>query len=279
MTTVDDQAVTARHRAVWASGDYPRIARDVVAPLGPVLVEACGIGPDDRVLDVAAGAGNAARPAARTGATVVASDLVPELLAAGRATAEAEGVELRWEEADAQALPYADASFDVVMSCIGVMFAPDHGRSAAELLRTCRPGGRLGLLSWTPEGFIGRMFTTMRPYVPPPPPGARPPVLWGAEQHLQELLGAGVAGVVAERRTLRVDRFADGAAFRDYFRAHYGPTLGVYAFLADDPERTAALDRDLAALADDALSDGAMEWEYLLWTATRAQPSASSQSA
>ncbi|MCD2188388.1 class I SAM-dependent methyltransferase [Actinomycetospora soli] len=276
---MDAQAVTARHRAVWASGDYPRIARDVVAPLGPVLVEACRIGPHHGVLDVAAGAGNAARPAARTGATVVASDLVPDLLAVGRAEAEAEGLTLQWEEADAAALPFEDADFDVVMSCIGVMFAPDHRRCADELLRTCRPGGRIGLLSWTPEGFVGRMFATMRPYAPAPPPGAQPPVLWGSEQHLQDLLGAGVTDVVAQRRTLRVERFADGDAFRDYFRAHYGPTIGVYASLVDDPDRAAALDRDLARLGDEALADGIMEWEYLLWTATRAQPSESSQSA
>ncbi len=279
MTTVDVHAVTARHRLVWASGDYARIAREVVAPLGPVLVQACAVGPGDRVLDVAAGTGNAARAAARAGADVVASDLVPELLDAGRAAAGTEGPALQWEEADAQALPFEDAGFDVVLSCIGVMFAPDHRRSADELLRTCRPGGRIGLLSWTPEGFVGQMFATMRPYAPSPPPGTQAPVLWGTEDHLHDLLGPGVTDVVAERRALRVEHFADGAAFRDYFRAHYGPTRGVYASLADDPERTAALDRDLAELGDRALTHGAMEWEYLLWTATRAQPSASSQSA
>ena len=155
---VDDLA--AKHRALWALGDYAAIAADVVAPLGPELVAACGIGPQDRVLDVAAGTGNAAIPAAMTGAQVIASDLCPELVQRGRQQATERGVELQWREANAEALPFGDDEFDVVTSCIGVMFAPHHQQAADELVRVCRPGGRSGVIGWTPEGFIGQLFAT-----------------------------------------------------------------------------------------------------------------------
>ena len=174
---------------------------------------------------MAAGTGNAAIPAARAGASVVASDLCPELLQSGAAIAAEQGVELEWREADAHALPFGDNEFDVVMSCIGVMFAPFHQQSAGELIRVCKPGGRIGLLSWTPEGHIGQLFATMKPYMPPPPPGAQPPPLWGREDHVRALLGDRVTDVAAERRTLTVDHFADGAEFRDYFKNVYGPTI------------------------------------------------------
>ncbi|BBZ61581.1 class I SAM-dependent methyltransferase [Mycolicibacterium monacense] len=269
--TVDDRQLAARHRSIWASGDYPRLAAELVAPLGPVLVEAAGIGAGDRVLDVASGTGNAAIPAAQKGAAVTASDLTPELLEAGRALAAQTGVQLDWREADAHALPFADNDFDVVMSCIGVMFAPYHQRAADELLRVCRPGGTIGLLNWTPEGHIGRLFATMKPYMPPPPPGASPPPLWGREEHVRELFGDRVTDVVAERRTLPVTHFADGAQFRDYFKAVYGPTIAAYRNLGDDADRAAQLDNDIAQLGDE-LMDGSshMEWEYLLLTARKA---------
>jgi SAM-dependent methyltransferase len=200
----------------------------------------------------------------------VASDLTPDLVETGRQAAARVGATLRWEVADAEALPYADAEFDVAISCVGVMFAPHHQEAADELVRVVRPGGRIGLLSWTPSGFIGRMFATMKPYAPPPPPGAQPPPLWGDEQHVRELLGDRVTDVVAETRALRVEEFADGAAFRDFFKRTYGPTIAVYRSLADEPTRTEELDAALAALGDDAHRDGAMEWEYLLLTARRA---------
>ncbi|MFD8796083.1 class I SAM-dependent methyltransferase, partial [Streptomyces vinaceus] len=184
-----DRALKAKHRTMWALGDYPAVAKEVVGDLGPVLVEACGVKNGDRVLDVAAGSGNAAIPAALAGGDVIASDLTPELLDVGRRDAAARGAELRWEVADAEALPFADGEFDTVMSCVGVMFAPHHQDTADELLRVCRAGGIVGLISWTPEGFIGRMFTTMKPYAPPPPPGAQPPPLWGQEEHVRALLG------------------------------------------------------------------------------------------
>ncbi|MFK4120969.1 class I SAM-dependent methyltransferase [Streptomyces longwoodensis] len=271
-----DRALKARHRAMWAQGDYPTVAAELIPELGGVLVEACGVRPGDRVLDVAAGTGNVAVPAALAGADVVACDLTPELLETGRALAERRGARVRWQEADAEALPFGDATFDTVLSCVGVMFAPHHQRAADELLRVCRPGGTVGLLSWTPEGFLGRMLATMKPYAPPPPPGAQPPPLWGDPQHVGELLGDRVTAVEAERRTVVVDRFATPEEFRAYFKERYGPTIAVYRSLADEPARAAALDRDLADLARGhglGAEDGrtAMEWEYLLFTARRAE--------
>ncbi|WP_116450689.1 class I SAM-dependent methyltransferase [Blastococcus litoris] len=267
-----DRALKARHRAMWASGDYPRLAAELLPELGEVLVRACGIRRGDRVLDVAAGTGNVAVTAARTGASVVASDLTPELFEAGRARAAAEGVEVEWREADAEALPFADGEFDVVVSAIGIMFAPHHQQAADELVRVCRPGGRIGIISWTPEGFIGRLFATMKPYAPPPPPGASPPPKWGSEDYALDLLGRRITDVATERRVLTVDRFDRPEGFRDYFKEVYGPTIAVYKAIADEPERVAALDAELAELArraDRGQGSTVVDWEYLLLTATR----------
>ncbi|WP_262849815.1 class I SAM-dependent methyltransferase [Mumia quercus] len=266
----EDVALKAKHRAMWAMGDYPAVATEVIASLGPVLVDACGIGPGTTVLDVGAGSGNAALPAARAGATVTASDLTPELLDAGRQEADREGLALGWREDDVEHLGVDDASYDVVMSCVGAMFAPHHQETADEIVRACRPGGTIGLLSWTPQGFIGQMFATMKPYAPPPPPGAQPPPLWGDADHVRTLFGDRVEDVQATVQTLAVDRFADGEEFRDFFKATYGPTIAVYKAIADDPEKVAALDAELAALAErSGVRDGAMLWEYLLFTAHR----------
>ena len=267
-----DRAVKAKHRAMWALGDYPAVAADVIPDLGPTLVAATKVGRGDRVLDVAAGTGNAAVPAAVAGADVVASDLTPELFPAGRAFAARQGVELTWEEGDAEALPYPDASFDVVLSCVGVMFAPHHQRAADQLIRVCWPGCRIGLISWTPTGFVGEMFRTMKPYAPPPPPGAQPPPLWGDEEHVRGLLGDRVTDVVARRQTVTVGGFATPEAWRDYWKSVYGPTIVAYRNVADDSERVAALDRDLAALAarfDRGTGSTVLNWEYLLLTARR----------
>jgi SAM-dependent methyltransferase len=265
-----DSELKARHRAMWALGNYPAVATEIIAELGPTLVAAAGVGPGTRVVDVAAGSGNASIPAAQAGATVVATDLCLDLLEVGEAAAERAGVSLRWVEADAEHMPCSDGEHDVTLSCVGVMFAPHHQAAAGELLRITRPGGTIALINWTPEGFIGQMFATMKPYAPPPPPGASPPPLWGSEDHVRGLLGDGVSELTARKQTLRVANFASGAEFRDFFKATYGPTIAVYTVNAGDPARVEALDAELAALGDRALSDGVMEWEYLLVTATRA---------
>lgn len=267
--TMMDPATERAHRTLWGRGDYGAIAAEVVAPLGPELVSAAGIGPGTRVLDVAAGTGNAAIAAACAGADVVASDLVPDLLAQGQQLAAAAGVGLMWCEANAEALPFDDGEFDAVLSCIGVMFAPHHQRAADELVRVCRPGGTIGVLSWTPEGFIGRMFAAMKPFVAAPAAGASPPPLWGDEEHVASLFGDRVTDLVCTRRSLTVDRFADGPQFRSYFKNNYGPTITAYGGIADDEVRTAELDAALAALGDDAIAAGTMQWEYLLVTGRR----------
>lgn len=260
---------------MWALGDYTDVATEVIQTLGPVLVRASGVSAGQRVLDVAAGAGNAALPAARTGAKVWATDLTPELLDRGRAAAEAEGLDLTWKVADAEALPCSDGEYDVVLSCVGVMFAPHHEASAAELLRVTRPGGTIGLLNWTPAGFIGQMFATMKPYAAaPPPPGSQPPPRWGDVDHVRGLLGAGVSDLTASTGVLEVDRFDGPEAFLDFFKEKYGPTIAAYKGLAGDADRVAALDAELVELAGRfgrQTEDGfRMDWEYLLVTATRA---------
>lgn len=275
--TVDpttDRAVKAKHRALWASGDYPAVATDLIPTLGATLVEASGVRAGQRVLDVAAGSGNAAIPAAATGASVIASDLTPELFDAGRTAATERGVDLEWVEADAEALPFPDASFDVVLSCVGAMFAPRHQAVADELVRVTRPGGTIGMINWTPGGFIGRLFATLKPYAPPPPPGASPAPLWGDEQHVRSLFGDRVTDLTVQRRTVVMEHAGDPAGFREYWKRNYGPTIAVYRHNAADPGRIAALDRDfLELLTASNRSDDpgrtACPAEYLLVTARR----------
>ncbi|MFD4422126.1 class I SAM-dependent methyltransferase [Agromyces sp. NPDC058484] len=265
-----DRELKTRHRAMWASGDYPTLATDLIWELGPRVVAAADIRPGERVLDVGAGSGNAAIPAALRGATVVASDLAPELFDVGRRLATEAGAELEWREADAEALPFADDEFDVTLSTVGVMFAPHHERAADELIRVTAPGGRIALISWTPGGFIGQMFKAMKPYAPPLPEGAQPAPLWGDEQHVRDLFGERVTHVAATRQSVTVDRFDSAEAFRDYFKHRYGPTIAVYNRISGDPEQVRALDEALAELARSNGLDrpgAAMEWEYLLFTA------------
>lgn len=265
-----DAELKARHAAMWALGDYASVAREVIPELGRVLVDACGVTAGQDVLDVAAGTGNAAIPAASRGARVVAYDLAPELLAVGRRLAEQAGVDVDWQQGDAEALPHPDASFDVVLSCVGVMFAPHHGTAAGELLRVARPGATIGLVSWTPGGFIGQMFAAMKPYAAAPPPGAQPPPLWGDEAHVRDLIGGGTVDLVAEKALLPV-QFAEPEQFRDFFKRTYGPTIVTYRGIADQPDKVAELDAALTELARDHMdAEGRMGWEYLLVTARRA---------
>ena len=182
--------VKQKHRAMWALGDYPAVAARHRRAARARCSSTPASSPPATGCSTSRPAPAPSRiPAAEAGASVTASDLTPELLAVGERTARAEGLDVTWEEGDAEALPYADGAFDVTTSCVGVMFAPFHQAAADELVRVTRPGGRIGLVSWTPEGFIGQMFSVMRPYAPPPPPGAQPPPLWGAEAHVRELLG------------------------------------------------------------------------------------------
>lgn len=278
-STTDSQTANlqlkAKHRAMWASGDYPAVARELIADLGPALASACATTLGQRVLDIGAGAGNAAIPAAATGAEVVAADLTPELFTEGRRRADHAGVALKWVEADVEAMPFETGEFDVVMSCVGAMFAPHHQQTADELRRVVRPGGTIGMINWTPEGFIGHLFRTMGPFAPPPPPGAQPPPLWGSEDHVRELFGNRVSTLTTERRTTVFDHCAEPLEFREYWKRNYGPTIAVYAANAADPRRTAELDAAFLSFLETwnrapAGQPARYEAEYLLVTARKA---------
>ena len=238
------RALKAAHRAMWALGDYHRFAKATVWELGPLLVEACGVSPGQRVLDVAAGTGNTAIAAAKRGARVVASDLTPEHFVAGRREARSEGVDLEWVEGDAEALPFEDEGFDVVTSSLGAMFAPNHGAVADELLRVCRPGGTIGMINFTPEGLGGAFFGVLAPYAPPAPPGALPPLMWGSEEHVRELFGGRLSSLQMSRREY-VERAESPGAYLGLFKETFGPAIAIFAGLTDQPERAVALDRDL----------------------------------
>jgi SAM-dependent methyltransferase len=272
-STAPDAELKARHRAMWASGDYPSMVDTFLLPLGPRLVDACGIGPDMTVLDVAAGSGNAAIPASQRGARVTASDLTPELFDAGRARAAAEGVELEWVEADAERLPFEDRSFDVVMSCIGAMFAPHHQDVADELVRVCSPGGTIGMLNWTPEGMIGALFRAMGPFAPPPPPGAQPPPLWGGEDHIRELFGDRVEFHTLQRDVLDIPQFQHPHEYGEHFKERYGPTIVARRNAASNG-REEEFDQVLNDFSDEwnlgTPEDARFEQEYLVAVGTRA---------
>lgn len=267
-----DSDLKARHRTMWARGDYPVMVQTFLVPVGQRLVEAAGVTTGERVLDVAAGTGNAAVAAAQRGARVTASDLTPELLEAGRRRPDVAGLHLDWVEADAEHLPFDDASYDVVMSCIGVMFAPHHPAAADELVRVCRPGGRTALLSWTPESMIGDLFRTMAPFNPPPPAGVLPPPRWGSEDHVRELFGDRVRFEVLQRDVLEVTAFAAARDYGAHFTAYYGPTITTRAN-AEAAGRAQEFDEALAAVCDrwdlGAGGPARFELEYLLAVGTR----------
>jgi ubiquinone/menaquinone biosynthesis C-methylase UbiE len=268
-TGAGNSATLTPQESVWALGDYARMAEEVMAPLGPVLIDAVGMGPGDRVLDVAAGSGNISIPAAETGAAVVSSDLTPELLQRSQKRAAKHGVALEWRQADAEQLPFADNEFDAVISAIGVMFAPHHQRAADELVRVCRPRGTIGVISWTPDGFFGRMLAAIRPYRPTVAPGTPPAALWGRGSYALGLLGSGVSETQIQRRTLPVDRFGSPEACHQYFRQNYGPTIDAYRNIGDNAVLAKALDNELVSLAGQYWVDGLMEWGYLLVTARK----------
>jgi SAM-dependent methyltransferase len=218
---------------------------------------------------VAAGSGNISLPAARTGATVVSTDLTPELLQRSRARAAAQGLTLDYREANAQALPFGDGEFDVVMSAIGVQFAPNHQLAARELVRVCRPGGAIGVISWTPEGFFGRMLATIRPYRPSLSPAVPPAALWGREGYVAGLLGDQLGRMTTLRGNLEVNRFLSAQDVHHYFKNHYGPTIEAYANIGHNRVLAAELDAQLVELAQHYLVNSTMHWEYLLVTAEK----------
>jgi SAM-dependent methyltransferase len=240
----DFAAVKGRQQATWASGDFSVVAARIVFQ-AEHLCETADVQAGWRVLDVATGSGNAAIAAARRGCEVVGIDYVPALLERGRLRAKAEHLDVRFVEGDAENLPFPDASFDAVLSIYGVMFAPDHRRAAAELARVCRPGGRIALASWTPDGFIGETFRVFSRYLPPGP-GLEPPVRWGDDAYLESLFGPAAASVTSHRRTA-VFRFRSADENVDFFRTYYGPTLRAFESL--DPARRESLRNDLLALA------------------------------
>ncbi len=242
IATPDFGAIKTRQQAAWSSGDYA-VVGTTLQIVGETLCEAVDLRAGQRVLDVAAGNGNATLAAARRFAEVVSTDYVGALLERGRERAAAERLTVSFQEADAENLPFPDASFDVVLSTFGVMFTPNHEKAAGELLRVCQPGGKIGLANWTPESFIGRLFKTLGKYVPPAP-GLRSPALWGSKPHLDTLFG-GSATVNAQHRVF-VFRYRSPAHWLEIFRTYYGPVLK--AFGAIDADAQKALEQDMFAL-------------------------------
>ena len=261
-----------KQQKVWSSGDYNKIAA-LTVPVSEHLVDHVGVMPGERVLDIATGTGHVALAAARRSAKATGIDYVPELLDIARLRAQAEELDIEFVRSDAENLPYGDATFDVVLSAIGVMFAADHARAARELVRVCRPGGRIGLASWTPEGFVGGMLAAVGRHVTPPA-GAQPATRWGVEAVVAELLGDDVADVASVTETVR-QRFARPEDFADLFLTYYGPTFSAASRLDEDSR--ASLRADLVELAQtfdrpfdkDAGNGVVVDWEYRIVTATR----------
>ena len=244
-TQPDLAAVKRRQQAIWSWGDYAMIGTTLTIT-GEMLCEAVDLRAGQRVLDVAAGNGNATLAAARRWAEVTSTDYVAALLERGRARAAADRLPVTFQEADAEQLPFADGAFDVVLSVFGVMFTPNQEQAAQELLRVCRPGGKIGLASWTPEGVIGQVFRTIGKYIPPPA-GVKSPDLWGTEARLRELFGAGMADLAINRR-FYVFRYRSAQHWLDVFRAYYGPVLRAFGAL--DAAGQAGLAADLTDLLE-----------------------------
>ncbi len=251
-TIVDTKPLKEAHRKTWASGDYPAIA-ELVTDVGERVVERAGICDGADVLDVAAGSGNAAIPAALKGASVIASDLTPELFVAGRQRAAEAGVEIDWITADAEDLPFESERFDYVLSSVGIQFAPRHEIVASELVRVCRPGGTIALGNWTADGYIGQFWTVMGPYMPKPPAYASPPAKWGKRDHVEELFAQHPVDLTFERHSL--DFQGESAeTWIDYFTDNYGPLLQARNKLSAEG-RWDSLRRELIALSNECNID------------------------
>jgi ubiquinone/menaquinone biosynthesis C-methylase UbiE len=265
---VDLKALKARQQAAWSSGDYALIGTTLQI-VGEELCEALDVRSGQKVLDVAAGNGNVSLAAARRWCDVVATDYVPALLERARERAAADRLSIEFHEADAEALSFRDGSFDVVVSTFGVMFTPDQDRAAAEMVRVCKPGGKIGLANWTPEGFIGQLFKTIGKHLPPPQ-GAKSPALWGTRARITELFGPHAAWVKSAERNF-VFRYRSPEHWLEVFRSYYGPVLKTFAAL--EPDAQTALQRDLIALVGqfNRSGDGSMvvPAEYLEIVITR----------
>jgi SAM-dependent methyltransferase len=248
--TVEMEQLKAAHRATWASGDYTAVADAFVLGVGQTAVASASLAAGTELLDVATGSGNAAIPAALAGARVTGLDLVPELLAVGADRARRAGVEIDWVEGDAEALPFPDERFDTVLSVVGVQFAPRHEVTARELVRVTRPGGTIVLASWTPAGFIGRLFKTMAPHMPKPPVGASPPPLWGDPDHVRALFAEAPVELAFESHAASFHAESPDA-FVEFMADHYGPVLKARHRLAAEG-RWEALRADLVALCERA---------------------------
>jgi ubiquinone/menaquinone biosynthesis C-methylase UbiE len=240
---LDLNALKARQQGAWSSGDYA-IVGTTLQIVGEELCEALDIRSGQRVLDVAAGNGNATLAAARRWCQVTSTDYVPSLLERGRTRASADGLSVEFKEADAEALPFGDGAFDAVVSTFGVMFTPNQDRAASELVRVCRSGGKIGLANWTPDGFIGQLFKTLGKYLPPPA-GAKSPALWGTKARIDEMFGAQASNIQATRRHFTF-RYRSPEHFIDIFKTYYGPVLKAFAAL--DAAKQDGLKRDVVAL-------------------------------
>ncbi len=244
-TNIDFAAIKTRQQGAWSTGNYS-VVGTTLQIVGETLCEALDLRSNARVLDVCAGNGNATLAAAHRFCDVTSTDYVPSLLDAGKKRAEAEGLTIQFQEADAENLPFPDASFDVVLSTFGVMFTPDQQKAASEMTRVCKPGGKIGLANWTPEGFVGQMFKTIGKYVPPPA-GVKPPSAWGTRARLDELFGASAASIQTTSRNF-VFRYRSPSHFVEVFRTYYGPMNKTFAAL--DGEKQTAFGRDLMELIE-----------------------------
>jgi SAM-dependent methyltransferase len=267
----DFKAATQAQQQTWSEGDFSMVA-NLVVNAAENLAEALDIVPDERVLDVACGSGNGALAAARRAwGNTVGADFVPDLLERGRERALAERLEIEFVEADAQDLPFEKASFDVVISIFGAMFAPDQERTAAELLRVTKPGGRIGMANWIPDGGVGQMFMTIAKHTGGPPPGVTPPALWGTEERVRELFGDGISELRIERRPSR-QAFRSPDHYLEFFRAYFGPIKTAFEKVGAEGEE--ALAADLRAYLEEVNTAGeralVIEPEYLQVIATRA---------
>jgi SAM-dependent methyltransferase len=267
-TVISFEEIKRRQHQIWSSGNYGKIAW-LTVPLGDALCEAVDLRAGSTALDVATGTGHVALAAARRFGDVTGIDYVPELLEIARRRAAAEGLEVDFRDADAENLPFPEDSFDYVLSAIGVMFTADHERAASELVRVCRPDGRIGLASWTPTGFVGQMLKVVSEHVPPPP-GAKSPTRWGTEDAISELLGAGVDELTCTRAAV-TQRLPSAEFFADFFLQYYGPTLKAFERLSVDGQRALRDDLITLAVESNRASDASLvcDWEYLVAVARK----------